>query len=95
MNPKKWLDIETVGIASVLRRNLRLPLSQREYSWTDVHVDDLFSDLNDAIADSPTYFLGTIVITQDDSPILFLSWTDSNDLQRQQSFLRHCETSIC
>lgn len=64
--PQKWFDIQSVGIASLLTKSLRLPLHQREYSWEESHVKDLFSDVADAIASRPSYFLGTIVITTED-----------------------------
>lgn len=56
------------GIGDVLAHNrLVVPLNQREYSWEEEHVRDLFSDFADAIAtDQGTYFLGTIVLTSGD-----------------------------
>lgn len=51
------------GIASILRvHRLKVPPNQREYSWEDKQVKELFHDLNNAIHDNaPEYFLGTIV----------------------------------
>lgn len=67
---RKWLDIETCGIGSLLIRPLRLPLNQREYSWEPVHVSGLFSDFSDTIAsDNGVHFLGTIVLTHDNEDI--------------------------
>ncbi len=59
----RQIGFEQVGIGSVLSRNiLSVPVNQREYSWTDREVNDLFHDLNKAISENaPEYFLGTIV----------------------------------
>jgi len=44
-----------------------VPLNQREYSWEEQHVIDLFSDLTAAMAAAPSsYFLGTVVLTKGD-----------------------------
>ncbi len=60
---ERQIGFEQLGIASVLsRNNLSVPLNQREYSWTDREVNDLFHDLNKAISENaPEYFLGSIV----------------------------------
>lgn len=53
-----------VGIGSILRGyTLAVPLNQREYSWEEKHIEDLFKDLASAIDDENVreYFLGTIV----------------------------------
>ena len=54
-----------LGIGTVLRRNrLVVPLNQREYSWEDRHVEELFKDIAGAISSGkPLYFLGAIVLT--------------------------------
>ncbi|GMV99325.1 MAG: hypothetical protein AMXMBFR84_04640 [Candidatus Hydrogenedentota bacterium] len=59
------VDFEVMAIAKILEREiLRVPRNQREYSWTNDNVDDLFQDIADAIADnSPIYFLGTVVLS--------------------------------
>lgn len=65
------IKFDPKGIGSVLVHDrLRVPLNQREYSWEDNHVQDLFQDLAGAIDNDRTYFLGTIVLTrgQDDFP---------------------------
>ena len=63
--PRSPMDFDTVGIGTALKRNrLAVPLNQREYSWEDRHVEDLFHDLADAInSRKQAYFLGTIVLT--------------------------------
>ena len=60
------IGFEHKGIGAVLSHNrLAVPLNQREYSWEQEHVEDLFSDFASAIADNrSTYFLGTIVLTR-------------------------------
>jgi hypothetical protein len=56
-----------LGIASVLEtQRLRVPVNQREYSWEQEHVTDLFSDLLNGLAGNGSYFLGTIVLTSGD-----------------------------
>jgi hypothetical protein len=59
------IDFSTHGIGEVIIRNrLRVPPHQREYSWTEKQVTDLFQDIGAAIArNKPAYFLGTIVLT--------------------------------
>jgi hypothetical protein len=63
--PTGLIDIDDVGIASVLSKQLVVPLNQREYSWEDEHVRQLFDDLQRALdkSGSPVYFLGTIALT--------------------------------
>lgn len=65
------LGFEHKGIGSVLAQNrFVVPLNQREYSWEDEHVSELFRDLADAMAQHKnTYFLGTIVLTRGDSDV--------------------------
>ena len=57
------IAFEQSGLGSVLKyARLVVPPNQREYSWTDREVTQLFQDFAKAIADSePGYFLGTIV----------------------------------
>ena len=60
------IEFEHVGIGTALSRNrLSVPPNQREYSWEEEHVQDLFHDLAGAIdSNKPSYFLGTIVLTR-------------------------------
>ncbi len=60
------IDFEQAGIGTALARNrLAVPLNQREYSWEESHILDLFHDLANAIDSvKSTYFLGTIVLSQ-------------------------------
>jgi hypothetical protein len=60
---KSQIAFEQCGLGSVLKHNqLVVPSNQREYSWTERQVVQLFQDFAKAIADDePGYFLGTIV----------------------------------
>lgn len=64
-------NFEHKGIADVLRlERLKVPANQRSYAWEEGHVEDLFTDLSGAIGEnSADYFLGTIVLTQQDGGI--------------------------
>jgi hypothetical protein len=66
------IGFEQIGIGNVLRTSwLQVPLHQREYSWTDREVNDLFHDIGKAITDNaPEYFLGSIVTIPRDGAIL-------------------------
>jgi len=59
------IDFSTLGIGEVITRHrLRVPPHQREYSWTEKEVTDLFQDIGAAITrNKPAYFLGAIVLT--------------------------------
>ena len=65
MEPIASIDFQSIGIATLIQReSLKVLRHQREYSWEAEHVDDLFQDIGDAIADnSSIYFLGTVVLT--------------------------------
>ncbi len=58
------MKFEPIGLADILvRERLSVPPNQREYSWEEQHVDDLFKDIATAIAEAkPVYFLGTVVL---------------------------------
>lgn len=64
------IAFEAKGIGQAISQNrFVVPMNQREYKWEREHVVDLFHDLANAIdADSPTYFLGTLVLTGGDPP---------------------------
>src|SRR5260370_38799365 len=58
------IDFDHIGIGKAVSiHRLRVPLNQRESSWKQEHVQDLFEDLNRAIGQG-AYFLGTIVLTR-------------------------------
>jgi hypothetical protein len=63
--PRDKIGFEHDGIGTILAHNrLAVPVNQREYSWEEEHVRDLLSDFTEAIAaNKSTYFLGTIVLT--------------------------------
>lgn len=63
---QRSIEFNHIGIGTALLRNrLIVPLNQREYSWEDEHVTDLFYDLAQAIEGrKSSYFLGTIVLTR-------------------------------
>ncbi len=68
---KSQIEFDHIGIGTTLSRNrLVVPVNQREYSWEEKHVLDLFQDFSSAISqDKSSYFLGTIVLTAgDDAP---------------------------
>ena len=58
-------EFDLLGIGTVLKRNrLAVPPNQREYSWEEKNVQELFQDLAGAISSGKqTYFLGVIVLT--------------------------------
>jgi len=59
------IEFDHIGIGTaLLRHRFVVPLNQREYSWEQEHVLDLFHDLAKAINEAKSsYFLGTIVLT--------------------------------
>jgi len=61
-----------IGISSILKTyRLKVPPHQREYRWTEKHVDRLFEDLHGVLdSDNPQYFLGTIVTIPDANGVL-------------------------
>src|SRR3990172_5313406 len=65
------INFEHIGIGTVLHHNrLVVPLNQREYSWEEEHVRELFEDFDNDIANNKaTYFLGTIVLTRGEGDI--------------------------
>ena len=64
------IGFEHKGIGTVLATyRLAVPLNQREYSWVDEHVTDLFQDFTNAIAQPGVHFLGTIVLTSGEGDI--------------------------
>ncbi|MGA2768778.1 MAG: DUF262 domain-containing HNH endonuclease family protein [Candidatus Bathyarchaeia archaeon] len=57
---------EFKGIGTLLKSGrLKVPPNQREYSWEDKHISDLFQDFQKAIRTKQSiYFLGTIVVSK-------------------------------
>jgi hypothetical protein len=57
---------QTIGKA-LTSYTLHVPPNQREYSWKDKHVEDLFRDFDDAIRlKAAEYFLGSVVVIKDE-----------------------------
>ena len=57
--------LETTG--EILKTDFRykVPPHQRNFSWSEEEVRELWEDINNAIQeDSPEYFLGTIVVQE-------------------------------
>ncbi len=71
MPTRDEIGFEHKGIGAVLAHNrLAVPLNQREYSWEEEHVRELFHDFANAIANNRgTYFLGTIVLTRGEGDV--------------------------
>lgn len=69
---KTQIQVDQTGIGKILKTNwLKVPPNQREYRWTDTHVETLFQDLQKALASDETeYFLGTIVTIPDSNGTL-------------------------
>jgi Protein of unknown function DUF262/Protein of unknown function (DUF1524) len=66
--PKDVIGFEHKGIGAVLSQNrLIVPLNQREYSWEEKNIRELFQDFANAIDNNNIYFLGTIVLTRGES----------------------------
>ena len=59
------MEFDLLGIGTVLKRHrLVVPLNQREYSWDEENVQELFQDISEAITSGKReYFLGVIVLT--------------------------------
>ncbi len=58
------IQFDHLGIGRALANHrLKVPVNQREYSWEDEQVKELFDDLFRAIGQG-AYFLGTIVLTK-------------------------------
>ena len=57
------------GIGKVLKSTLlKVPANQRPYAWKAEHVQDLLSDLKDAMTEeTESYFLGTVVLVEGDA----------------------------
>lgn len=70
MHPSKELiKFDHMGIGKLLADDrLVVPLNQRDYSWGDDEIEDLWQDFVDAMdSENGTHFLGTIVLTRGES----------------------------
>ena len=41
-----------------------IPLYQRDYSWNDDNIDDLFEDINESIETKTNHYIGTFILSQ-------------------------------
>lgn len=62
------INIEKQTLGNALRKNLRVDVNQREYSWLRKQIDELYGDFEEVIrkGKSEEHFLGTIVATDDE-----------------------------
>lgn len=65
---------EIISINDLLKMNLDIPDYQRPYKWTIQNIEDLLSDISNAISDSGyhhgfKYRIGTIIVHQNESGI--------------------------
>ena len=59
-------SLESVGAILMADFKYRVPLHQRDFSWTLEEVGQLWDDIVEAMEEPrPEYFLGTIVVTED------------------------------
>jgi hypothetical protein len=67
--PRTSIEFQHKAIGQILaEQRLCVPIHQRSYRWEDEHITSLFQDFANAIIDdAPDYFLGTIVLTSDES----------------------------
>jgi uncharacterized protein with ParB-like and HNH nuclease domain len=50
----------------LVSNTFHIPSYQRDYSWTTAQVDDLFSDIEEALETGSGHYLGTLVLAKDD-----------------------------
>ncbi len=69
--PTSQFDYKITTLGSVIKtERLKIPPNQREYSWEDKQVNELFQDFQNAIfSEEKDYFLGTIVISKGNKEI--------------------------
>ncbi len=66
--PSAALSFKENGLAGVLKaRSLKVPIYQRSYSWTDMQVEQFWTDLAEWRGTGRPYFLGTLVMAVDTS----------------------------
>lgn len=60
------IEFDIKGIGKMIKEEqLKVPIYQRPFSWKEKHVNELFTDLKEAILNNDDeYFLGTIVLTR-------------------------------
>ena len=73
----KWREkmAEIVSVNQLLQMQLNIPPYQRPYKWTIRNVEELLSDISDAIADSERYRsefkyrIGTVILHRDNDTL--------------------------
>jgi len=60
------IEFEIKGIGKLIKEEqLKVPIYQRPYSWTDKNIEELLNDLKEAIDNyDDEYFIGTVVLTK-------------------------------
>ena len=49
-------------------KTLVIPSYQRDYAWREHNVNDLFADIEEALAAGGSHYLGTFILSHTDSP---------------------------
>ncbi len=86
------IDFKMPGIGELSKQQLlRVPSYQRSYAWTKSHVNDLMDDVGGAIqAGNSDYFLGTVVLKQNDD-----GTCDVVDGQQRLATFQLLVSSVC
>lgn len=58
-------------LAAITSRHFVVPQYQRSYAWTDVNLIDFWTDMQRSILDGGEYFLGSFVLSKEDSQDYF------------------------
>lgn len=58
-------------LAAITSRHFVVPQYQRSYAWTDVNLIDFWADMHRSIQDGGEYFLGSFVLSKEDSQDFF------------------------
>ena len=62
--------LRSIGICSMTRTVYTVPVYQRNYAWRAEQIEQLISDIQDAIDDGEDgYFLGNLIVTERASTI--------------------------
>jgi hypothetical protein len=65
--PQQFEFTPSFLLAAINSRHFAVPQYQRSYSWTDQNLDDFWQDMERSIADNGEYFLGSFVLSREDS----------------------------
>lgn len=70
MSTYKDLSFDCKGVGNFLSNNqINVPKYQRAFAWTDKHIEDLLDDIQTALAEGRTYFIGTIVLKNENGKL--------------------------